>query len=600
MSYSPLALTLPPHLHRSICRIFILWLLAFLFPFTSSWAKSNDFLINFAQEWIQEEKNLKKEDKVQENLTLGLRGKAPLGEPKGPIPSYCQPHEFQNYILNNYKDPLWYASEVKRFFKTCSSYFRRGQTKGILGLLEFATTEYDISKNPLIHQKNLRLSDGTMISAYFGIKDLTLPRPWVILKCGVFCDITDSRSSLNYLMSYFDQSPFNVIFVSNHTGTEHIKTNRALTIAGFYEVYDFYDIAHWLKYESPYQSLVDSIHAVGISLGGSAALATGHLSQLYLTDDNKPLFNSATALCPVVNLGPTLKDMYSETRKGRIFTKMTWSALKEVEPYLPEARDYLQQKQSPPASFFPGMLSGISIRYGYGWDLRSPPRRQAPLLDKIQDYWSWNHFGESSFQTEVPTLVWASHDDRVVNFSLNTKTIIDSPDQSRERGAIGVEFGDHCGFSSAYGLTTTTSVLQTFILSHSENFRFQRKTLSSKMPATATRKWGNELNLRYGWEAHPNKDSVTLFSETFNPLMSWLCLTKDPFKSAGVCRRRQQWEIPLRHLGAFGAKTPSNSTEAEILSRQLNGAVHLTFNGTPIEGTIFAPNRLEWEDYQSY
>ncbi len=61
----------------------------------------------------------------------------------------------------------------------------------------------------------------------------------MISKCGVFCDVTESPGSLSIAMNLFDQSPFNIILVSNHTGAKHIQNNASLFMGGYYEAYFF-------------------------------------------------------------------------------------------------------------------------------------------------------------------------------------------------------------------------------------------------------------------------------------------------------------------------------------------------------------------------
>ncbi len=577
--------------------IAILFLLAAL-TLNTSITKANG-ASDFFRELVDE---LAKEDAKQKDPNhrpiSTLQGPIPLGDQKGAIPPECHPQEFQRKALADYENPNQYSLLIRSYFNKCSKYLTEGNSKGIPALLKFAMTEYDLSKNPLINKQELILSDGTKVEAYIGVKDLATPRPWVIVKCGVFCDISSSASTLNYVINFFDQSPFNVIFLSNHTGNTHIKLNSALTIGGFYEVHDFYDVGHWLKYQSPYQITVDSIHAAGVSLGGSAAMAVSHLSSLYRSSDGRPIFNSTIAICPVVNLGPTLKDMYADTIKGKLFTRLTWKYLQDAAPYLNDAKDYLAQKNPPSSEKFPLMLSDIVLRYGLRWEHSNPPgRNSATSPGTITELMSLNHFSENSRQLLVPTLAWASHDDHVVNFELNTKTLIDSSDQVPEQGAVGVDFGDHCGFDTTYGFSATTAVLQSFILNNSPNFKAQRQTRSIMFPVKPPAFTRAEIQLRQWWIAEEKKDSVTLYYETFNPTLGLSCRFASPFTSSSLCRRTVSQSIPISSLSEIGIKVPSNATEAQILSRQLNNLVRLTRGGKPIDGTISLPSTITWHDY---
>jgi hypothetical protein len=66
-----------------------------------------------------------------------------------------------------------------------------------------AINSVTFNKNNLIKMTTLSLSDGSKIEAYIGVKDLTVRRPWIILKCGVFCDITTTLSINNFIINFF-------------------------------------------------------------------------------------------------------------------------------------------------------------------------------------------------------------------------------------------------------------------------------------------------------------------------------------------------------------------------------------------------------------
>lgn len=529
---------------------------------------------------------------------VAVTANSPLAEPTGPIPPSCNPHEFQTFILANYQNARQFAQEAQKYFDRCSSYLTEGNTLGLLGLIKFSTVTYNLNKNNLIKKTTLDLSDGSKIEAYLGIKDLSVRRPWIILKCGVFCDITTTLSINNFIINFFDQSPFNIIFVSNYTGSRYIQSNSSLRLGGFYEVYDLYDIAHWLKYDSPYSHTVDSIHAVGVSLGGSSAMAVRHLQNLHYTHDQEPLFNSTLAICPVVNLGPTLNDMYTNPKKSKIFTTLTWKYLKDAAPYLNQATDYLSTNFPPKAELFPSMLIDIVLRYGRSWESTRPPGRMAPLPINADDFLNKNYFSseeESSFT--IPTLAWGSHDDNVVDFNLNTQSLLNIKNPPPTLGALGVEFGDHCGFDTSYGYTATTSLLQSFIINNSPNFKSRSQMSQLPLPGKQPTFSRNETHLLQWWNAIPGSDTLLLHYETFDPDLGKNCKDTPVFKSKPQCRKHYTQLVSLSKLSGFNNSIPQNETEAQILTRQLNGLLRVSHSTTPIDGTQLRPTHLLWRQF---
>lgn len=577
--------------------IILINFIAFYGPMSSaSESGSWDFLKVLSEELAKSNSDLKDSHNI---LIQSSLENIPLAEPKGSIPPHCNPHEFSNQALSQYQNANQFAQFAKSYFDQCSKYLTSGNIQGLLGLIKFSTIKYDVTKNPLIKPVTLTLSDGSKLESFIGVKDLSTPRPWIILKCGVFCDITTSPSMYNFVINFFDQSPFNILFVSNYTGANYIKANASLRLGGSYEVYDFYDIAQWLKYESPYKQTVDSIHAVGVSLGGSAAMAVGRLSHLYRSKySNETLFNSSTAICPVVNLGPTLHDMYADTNKGKIFKALTWKYLMDAAPYLDKAHDYLDSKIPPKAELFPPMLTDIVLRYGVPWEQAEPPGRIAWIPENADDFLSKNHFVEDyGKELTIPTLAWASGDDHVVNYDLNTKTLLNLSNPPSTLGTLGIEFGDHCGFDTAYGYSATTAVLQSFVLNNSPNFKSKSRIMNVELPPNTPSVSSKEVHMKQWWTTKVNSNEVTLNYETFDPKLHYSCRFIQPYKSNYICRRHYTQTLSLEAFQNLGLTPPQNATESQILTRKLNGLMRVSNFFNPIDGTKLTPTHLVWKDF---
>jgi hypothetical protein len=243
------------------------------------------------------------------------------------------------------------------------------------------------------------------------------------------------------------------------------------------------------------------------------------------------------------------------------------------------------------------MLGDIVLRYGIPWEKSNPPGRSAPLPTGIDDLMEKNNFAYDNHRPDVPTLAWASFDDHIVNYSLNTKTLVDNSNPYTEQGAVGLEYGDHCGFVSAYGFSATTAVLQSFILNNSPNFKAQRHTRTMAIPGKLPNFLPADIHLRQWWMINEEKGTVTLNYETFNGTLGLICRFADPFKSASSCRSSYRQTIPIKALAALNVTIPKNATEAQILSRFLNGLLRVTHRQTPVDGTVFLPTHLTWSAY---
>jgi hypothetical protein len=198
----------------------------------------------------------------------------------------------------------------------------------------------------------------------------------------------------------------------------------------------------------------------------------------------------------------------------------------------------------------------------------------------------------------IPTLAWASQDDHIVNFDLNTKTLIESAAQNTEQGAAGVAYGDHCGFASAYGFSATTAVLQTFVLNNSPEFKKRGHIQRLPIPIKAPTLSAGEIHLRQWWSTDLENQTATLFFETFSKNRSLVCRRADPFESPESCRKTVSQTISLSKIKSTGLRMPGNQTEAEVLTRQLNHLIYLSHKGQPIDGTKLNPTELSWTEYQ--
>jgi len=216
------------------------------------------------------------------------------------------------------------AQTTENFFKDCGDELSQGNSTGLAAILKLATLKYDALSRGDIKPIEIELDDGTTHFGVIALRD-ERPRPFVIIKCGIFCSGKPASDSLMMFMHLFDEGPFNILFIGNNTGADYMKANKHFSLGGFTEGQDLLRIADWLKNKSKYAHLVSSLHLLGISLGGHASLYAG----LYNKQEN--LFNSVFSYCPAINLEQSFHDLFnSNLLKETFFDIMTWSRAKEV------------------------------------------------------------------------------------------------------------------------------------------------------------------------------------------------------------------------------------------------------------------------------
>jgi hypothetical protein len=524
----------------------------------------------------------------------------PLGEIKGPLPPECHPRVLESHLIKRDLSAKEFSLRAQEDFSRCEKYWNAPEKQGKLAMLEFMLTEYDVVKNRSIQNIILTMRDGSKVKAYIAIQDKFTRRPWIIAKCGVFCTASDSTSVRNYLIHLFDQSPFNVIFLSNRTGVDYIVNNEKLTLGGYLEAHDYYEVGRWLKEESIYKETVDSLHAFGMSLAGSAAVFVDPLAEAYGYDENNRLFQSVMSFCPVINLKPTIIDMYTNKSKRKLFSKLTWDELQQVKSSLSEVAELLNRKNSPDFSEFPGLMGTIVSHYASIWGKGSNTYRNTREIQNIEDLWELNQFSNLRKEIKTPLLVWASKDDSIVSNEINTSNLMESwvYKNSENLGVLNVNYGNHCAFATSYGFPVSSAIMRSFVLSHSKNF-LEARSLHKISYDFDFINFGSDKHLRQWWQAYPNMDYVTISFETHNDFMRPWCLKSVDIydKNDLACRNQIQIKLPLKVLSEFNIQMPANSTEAEILSRKLNGLLRITENGNALEGSSSHPNQIEWFDY---
>jgi hypothetical protein len=289
-------------------------------------------------------------------MTLQGSGWVPSGVMANPISKKCLTSAL-DLRLKEWTASRDFAGELNEYFSDCGDELVYQHSKGLMGLYEFLKVSYPYQQISNIKNIQFLFEDGTVLDGIIGVHD-NKPRPWVVLKCGVFCAAGDGFTSRNFLISLFDQAPFNIIFLGNRTGLDYIRVNHTLTAGGYHESHDFFEVARWLRDKSNWASPDLEVHGIGISLGGSAALYTAELERVYRSQ--APLqvrsaaassfvppvfFNSMSAICPVVDLHSTLDRMFASTIKGALIGHFAWGKINDAIPYLDLSKGILAKDQ---------------------------------------------------------------------------------------------------------------------------------------------------------------------------------------------------------------------------------------------------------------
>ena len=213
--------------------------------------------VDFEAEWYKE---IAKETVGDSSASRGIFKEIPTGVSKRTISAACDPHRFEESILNKKRSTAEFYTVTKNYFKKCSSELSQGTLKGILGLVKFSMYQYQFFRHPQIKSMTVTLENGTKIPAILALKLDPRPRPLVIVRCGVFCSAGQSATTKAYMMHLFDQSPFNVMILANQTGIDYLEMNKRVSLGGWAEGYENLEVAEWMRNKWEGRHRISSMH----------------------------------------------------------------------------------------------------------------------------------------------------------------------------------------------------------------------------------------------------------------------------------------------------------------------------------------------------
>lgn len=537
---------------------------------------------------------LAKESGVQMDAQPSVQGfleEVPDGLSSKAMSPGCDPRRFEDSVVGKNLSTKEYFKVAKKYFAKCSGELTQNSWTGIFGLLKFSKYQYWFLSHPQIKEFTVKLPDGTRVPGILALKQDPRPRPLVIVKCGVFCAAGPTASLKSYMMHLFDQSPFNVLLLANQTGMDYIAMNKKVTLGGWSEGYEVLEVGKWMMEKWEHKDRISSLHLMGISLGGNAAVMGAAFNDKYLLPSGRKIYNSVTAICPVISLRPTLDKLYGGQIVGRAFSKLTKDHFKEARNYVKDVADLITDDLIPSSRYemadYIGKLASTSLqRRG----IASTPSSYF----KSNNFWNWKE------EVKTPLMVWASKDDMVVNNAINAQVMEydDVYEKSSNVGVLNLKYGNHCAFSSAYGAQASAAVLRTFVLNHSPEF------VDDYSPKQET-PWSfgfGKLHSQYehigqSWHFTANSDKVKVVFRLFNWNGGRDCADKGPWAAGPSCTTSREQIVPIASLKGLGARIPRTNVEAQALSREFNTKVEFRIKGHPLNGTHSHEFYMAWRPH---
>lgn len=504
----------------------------------------------------------------------------PTGLNNYPVTSACRQESLRDLIWKD-TNPKVQARALTEWVNRCDQEINtRGSKRSLLPLARFATVRYNFAANPDIRVVQATLPDGRFLSGFLALKPGGAARPFVIAKCGVLCNVENSTAQRTFVMHLYDESPFHVLALANNTGSDFQIDNEALSVGGFDEGRQLYQIAQILRSpDSPIRSMVSSVHVVGISLGASGALYSG----MYSSANDLPgqeHIQSVMGICPVVVVESAVARLYSSKSLSRLASLGTLRQLREIFSYVPIVGEFFPSNpRKIRGEKLYQRLSQAILTYYQQWTAESPwdlKPFNGLRIQSLKEFWHLNDFRNYTQHVRVPTLTIAAENDDLVKTEEHSKLLTRSL-QWMPNDKIGTAYfkhGNHCAFAVANGWGNFSTLLREYILSHSAEAPEHWRPQTVRGPFQGLVFGPREEILETSWQARVGDPSLWLKLKVYSPRWNYQgrigCGYKNRLSAPRFCYREVQLAVPLATLPGPMMKLPQTEHQVTVLTRWAN------------------------------
>lgn len=361
---------------------------------------------------------------------------------------------------------------VAKYFQDCKSEVETGDNGYLSNVVQMMSMKYESPNHPFMRRAIINLPGNIKLKGLLALKGDHKKRPLVIVRTGIFSSIEDFKPERAWMMMLFEQSPFNVLILENMSSSDFVENNTRFSFGGYDEGIQNILIAKMLTQKSePLSQIIDSIHIFGISLGGHGVLFSSLLNK-HNSAQRKPLIKSFTALCPVVDLNNTMINLTQSGFKSVVVDLWSQERLKGLYAKMPSlvnfgSFEFLSTAIAELARRYQGGLSYISA-------VKLPPgMKDGPEFWKLNDFWDFYH------EVEEPVLILATEQDPAVPYNLNSQRLLNRELKvdSKNIRVVALPQGHHCTLPISYDWKALTTIFQSYILSHSPQFKMTERVL---------------------------------------------------------------------------------------------------------------------------
>ena len=376
---------------------------------------------------------------------------------------------------------------ISQYLMKCDQKIQLGWSFPLVSTYRTVMLQLPINAHPYGRVVLFHLPKGNLVKGFLALKGDNIKRPLIIMRLGVFATATTFLPERFMFMQLFEQSPFNVLVLESNSNRESIFRNRNLSIGGFDEGIQNFEIAKQLQDPGePIAKIIESVNLSSISMGGHGALYAALLSDLDLkkrssgvlkktaSPELEPVIRSVLAYCPLINFRDTMDYHLAQSVQSVGFNYWVGNRLRGINQVISGIDE---------DHFVESLLTWVDKNYqgpvAYSESLPLNDNMKAQL----KNFWSENQFWSSYRNVQTPVLILATESDPVVPFPINSGRIqskyMDLGDSQIK--VVTLQAGLHCSLPGAYFWRPMTSLAQAYFLRQSE---FKTESLQRSIDLT--------------------------------------------------------------------------------------------------------------------
>lgn len=400
---------------------------------------------------------------------------------------------------------------IQKYFKDCARELETGRNSSVTSLSKMMTMRYNPQAHPFLHRVVFSLPGNIKLKGLLGLKGDFKKRPLVVLRLGIFANIEEFMPERAWLMMLFEQSPFNILLLENMSGTDFVENNTRFSFGGYDEGIQNILVGQILKDPNePLNRLIESLHLFGVSLGGHGVLYASMLNELNLPKGQN-LYQSFLGICPVVNLEATMKGVTTNKPFSLAIDLWSQKRLSALEKRMPALKEY------DSFSFLKKTISEVVRTYQGGLSYVSSVKLPPGVVDS-PNFWDLNDFWKNYKNVKSPVLILANHTDHLVRYNLNAQLLQNKTMkvESNNISVVDFPYGIHCTLPIPYDWKAISTLLQSYVLSHSTNFQLNERSLEIELGDDSNQEFYNgPLKLSYKIHRPEPKDSFIRIATEF-------------------------------------------------------------------------------------